>query len=71
MFSCLFRNVVSRYRAGVRIRLTIVIDQRRQNFNRIGFDDKFVILGTDMLGDAASIFEFAEILLLQNRSRRS
>ena len=42
-----------------------MLDQRRQNFHRIGPDDELVMIGADVFGDAARVMQLAEILFFK------
>ena len=42
-----------------------MLDQSRQNFHRVGLDDKFVIFGADVFGNLFGVFQLAEILFFK------
>jgi hypothetical protein len=42
-----------------------VLDERRQNFERIRANDEFVMIRAEVFGNAARVMQFAEILFLK------
>ena len=47
-----------------------MFDQRRQNFHGIRPDDELVMIGADVLGHAARVMQFAEILFVKSDRKR-
>jgi hypothetical protein len=52
------------------VRLTVVFDKRRQDFNRIRPHDELVMIGADVLGDASCVMKLAEVLFIKTDRKR-
>ena len=66
MAASLARDVVSRNRRRIGVRLAVVFDQRRQYFERIRPDDEFVVIGADVFRHAPRMMQLAEILFFKS-----
>ena len=47
-----------------------MFDQRRQHFERVWPNNKLVMIGADVLGDAPRVMKFAEVLFFKTDRKR-
>ena len=64
------RNVVSRNRGRICVRLAVMLNQDRQNFERIRTDDELVMVRADVFRDPARVMQFAEVLFFKADRKR-